>query len=75
MSLDTSFNIAGLVIGILGLGTFQMLIFVIRSLLPHHRLASLEKDYTAAVNLFECSLAEDLLLDREVIRIRETLER
>ncbi|KAK7691450.1 hypothetical protein QCA50_004849 [Cerrena zonata] len=74
MSLDISFNIAGLVIGILGLGTFQMLIFVIRSLLPHHRLASLEKDYTAAVNLFECSLAEDLLFDREVIRIRETLE-
>ncbi|KAK7691432.1 hypothetical protein QCA50_004831 [Cerrena zonata] len=58
----SALDITGLVLGILGLsGT----VLLVRYLLPKHRIASLERGYASAYSLYQCSIAEGLLLPSE----------
>lgn len=68
----SALDITGLVLGILGLsGT----IILVRSLLPKHRVVSLERSYAATYSLYQCSVSEGLLLPREQKDLREKLRR
>lgn len=66
----TPVDIAGLVLGILGLSGTIMLV---RYLLPKYRIAASEKAYAAAYTLYQCSVSEGLLLPGEQTKLRERL--
>ncbi|KAK7691436.1 hypothetical protein QCA50_004835 [Cerrena zonata] len=65
-------DIAGLILGILGLSGSIMLV---RYLLPKHRIASAERVYATAYLMYQSSVSEGLLLPEDKVKLRENLRR